>query len=108
MLPRIFKMAGVSKEADPKTGRYNLLLPLDQPWYVKPTIFNRNSPWSWYAWAVGKPYPGSDAKHKPEGYHIHEVGPNSVSGRGMTEFTEGRDRLLAEKRGGCPFAFAKA
>lgn len=108
VLPRVFKLRAVSKDGDSKTGRFFLELPMDNPWYMKPTFANRFGFWAIVARMTGKPYAGSDAKYRPEGYHIHEVGPHLMAGKGMKEYEATRDHLMAQGRGGCPFAFAKS
>ncbi|KAF1840707.1 uncharacterized protein K460DRAFT_380504 [Cucurbitaria berberidis CBS 394.84] len=106
ILPRPYALRydPLSEHPDPKTGRYHTNEYDSEPWYVKPTFFTRNSPLSWFRWALGGPYP--DGKHyKPEGYKIFELGPKKLETQGEEECKATRDRLIAGNRGGCPFAF---
>lgn len=96
----------VSDHPDPKTGRLFINEYENQPWYVKPTFFTRNSPMAWFRWAIGGPYPDGQ-RYKPEGYKIFEIGPQKLEGKGVEECEAIRDDLMASGRGGCPFAFAK-
>jgi len=87
-------------------GRYFTSTYDNQPWYVKPTFWARNSPLAWFRWAIGGPYP--DGKHyKPEGYKLFEVGPQKMEGMGADECEDMMQRLMKSGRGGCPFAVAR-
>jgi hypothetical protein len=103
--PYAFRHNPVSDEPDPKTGRYFINEYDNQPWYVKPTWFTRNSPQAWFRWAIGGPFP--DGKnYKSEGYKIFEVGPTKLENQGHAECEAIKDRLMKSNRGACPFAFA--
>ncbi|KAH7085848.1 hypothetical protein BKA63DRAFT_529405 [Paraphoma chrysanthemicola] len=104
--PWALRFSPLSDKPDPKTGRYFMSEYDNQPWYVKPTFFVRNSPLAWFRWAIGGPYP--DGKnYKPEGYKIFELGPKKLEGHGVEECEAIKERLLSANRVGCPFAFAK-
>ena len=94
-------------DPDPKTGRCYRTEYANQPWYIAPTFWNRNSLLSWARWAMGKPYPNGDKKYQPEGYTVFEVGPEKMVGKGLDECAAIRDQLLNADRGQCPFAFRK-
>ncbi|KAF2088755.1 hypothetical protein K490DRAFT_72476 [Saccharata proteae CBS 121410] len=104
--PHFMRIQNMSEEPD-KNGRIHVKVWDSEPWYVEPTFVERWSPKSWVKWLAGKPYPG-DKKFKPEGYRIQDVGPKSMEGKGMDDFSRTREKLLAQGRGGCPFAFARS
>lgn len=94
-------------DPDPKTGRYYKTVYESEPWYVQPTFFTRNSPSSWFRWAIGRPYP--DGKNfKPEGYRMFEVGPQKLENIGQEQCKATCDKLMNAGRGGCPFGFNTA
>ncbi|CRG82711.1 hypothetical protein PISL3812_00055 [Talaromyces islandicus] len=46
------------------------------PYFVKPTVWNRwLSPGTWWWWAMGRPTPGAEEIHEPDGYSIPALGP---------------------------------
>jgi len=79
------------------------------PWYVRPTFRNR---WlnlqSWKSWMMGLPVPGdAGEKYWPKGYEIREIGPASMRGKGEQYAKKSREKLVAERMRGCPFAKAE-
>lgn len=74
--------------------------------YIADTLRNRYGPQAWFKWIAGNPTPG--AEFKPHGYLIPEVGPKGLEGKGMKEYHETVDKLMAAGRGGCPFSSFKA
>ena len=57
---------------------------------------------------MGLPIPGDKGdKYWPNGYKIHEIGPESMRGKGETYARESKEKLVAERMKGCPFARAK-
>ncbi|OTA98541.1 hypothetical protein M426DRAFT_69626 [Hypoxylon sp. CI-4A] len=47
-----------------------------EPYYVKPTIWNRWGPGAWWWWCLGHPLPTRKSQHFiPEGYLIPDIGP---------------------------------
>ena len=54
---------------------------------------------------AGRPYPGGQ-KYKSQGYHMYEVGPTNMDGKGMDAYEETRQKLFAQGRGACPFGFS--
>lgn len=47
------------------------------PYFVKPTMWNRwLSPGTWWWWAMGRPTPGAEQIHEPDGYSITALGPS--------------------------------
>jgi len=78
------------------------------PWYVRPTIWNRNSLQSWKSWFMGLPIPGDEGgKHWPQGYKIHEIGPDFLRGKGADYAKGSIPEMTAVRMAGCPFARAK-
>jgi hypothetical protein len=78
---------------------------IDLDRYIKPSLFERYSPFAWLRWFVGKPYPNG-MQYKPEGYKIFEVGPDKLEHHGLDECKATRDQLMGSDRGRCPFAFS--
>ena len=59
---------------------------------------------AWLYRMLGKPVPGDDNdKYSPKGYHIGDVGPNHMVGKGMDSTSEIKANLKKRNRGGCPF-----
>ncbi|KAF2145722.1 uncharacterized protein K452DRAFT_284088 [Aplosporella prunicola CBS 121167] len=92
-----------STEHPDKQNRYFWLDWEPEPWYVKDSFVNRWRPLAWFKWITGRPYPGN-GEYRSQGYLIHKVGPVKLEGKGMAQFKAGKERLMAQGRGGCPFA----
>lgn len=91
-----------------KEGRYFMYTWETVPWYVQPSLWNRYSFQSWKSWIMGQPAPGDEGeKYWPKGYKILEIGPDSMRGKGEGYVRESREKLVAERMKGCPFAGAK-
>lgn len=76
-----------------------------QPFYIRPTLWNRWGPSAWPSWLLGLPRPGDDGDaYYPNGYLIPEIGPKTFVGRGTAAADETKARLRKERTGGCPFA----
>ncbi|OCK80615.1 hypothetical protein K432DRAFT_297294 [Lepidopterella palustris CBS 459.81] len=105
--PYFLRFTALSEQPDKETGRYHRLFYETEPWYIPETLYTRYSPSAWLRWIAGRPIPGGQ-KYKPEGYHMHEIGPSKMEGKGMEAYEEGKERLLKQGRGKCPFAFAGA
>ena len=57
---------------------------------------------------MGLPIPGDKGdKYWPRGYKIHEIGPESMRGKGEAYARESKEKLVAERMKGCPFARIK-
>ncbi|KAF2746394.1 hypothetical protein M011DRAFT_425006 [Sporormia fimetaria CBS 119925] len=103
--PYFLRLKVVSESADPKSGRYFKEYYEQEPWYVKPTFWNRYSVSSWVRWATGRPYPGCSDKFKPEGYQISKVGPQKFEDKGSEECEVVKKKLMEGRAGvECPFA----
>ena len=109
-LPRPFFLRAHSPTDEPsKEGRYHMQTWDTVPWYVKPSFWNR---WckvqSWSSWIMGLPIPGDGGdKFWPNGYKIHEVGPEAMRGKGERYVRESKEKLVAERMRACPFARVK-
>lgn len=56
---------------------------------------------------LGGPLPGDEGeKFRPQGYHIHDVGPDSMQGKGLEAVNMTKERIMKRNSGRCPFAFA--
>ncbi|KAF2691348.1 hypothetical protein K458DRAFT_438974 [Lentithecium fluviatile CBS 122367] len=102
--PYYLRFTSIAETPDPVTGRIYTTQYEGEPWYTKPTFMERYSLLSWYRWMLGLPFPDGK-RFKPEGFSHFEVGPEKLEGHGVRECEETRDRLMASKRGGCPFEF---
>jgi hypothetical protein len=96
-----------SAEADPKTGKYYAEQYVSHPWYIKPSVASR---WSWEAIRTrmwGGLLPGDDGDdYHPDGYHIAEIGPNTMKGKGEAEMAVIKAQLKERRMAtsGCPMA----
>ena len=107
-LPRssLFAYKLISEKPD-ANGRYFRLGYESEPWYVKPTFGTSWGLQGWLKWLGSKPVPGDEsARYQPEGYVIRDVGPKNLVGKGHEQMKETYDKLMSEKRGGCPFGGA--
>ena len=76
-----------------------------QPFYVRPTLWNRWGLSAWPSRLLGLPLPGDDGDvYYPKGYLIPEIGPKLFAGKGAAAASETKARLRKERTGGCPFA----
>ncbi|KAH8697338.1 hypothetical protein BGW36DRAFT_295709 [Talaromyces proteolyticus] len=103
--PEFLRSLSFSEKPDPVTGTYHLLSWSAQPFYVKPTLWNRwLSPAALFFRILGLPVPGDQGDtFFPNGYHLDNVGPNTFSGKGK-DFMEKQIKILeVERRGQCPF-----
>jgi len=105
-LPRSsFMVQRLLSDKPDKNGRYHRLTFESEPWYYENTWWNRNTLQVWIKWLMGRPIPnGRD--FAPDGYLIQEIGPRSLSGKGLMEFEATKAKLLSVKRGGCPFSIS--
>jgi hypothetical protein len=97
-------MVPVSAEPT-EEGRIFFELWSGQPYYVKPSFWNRWGPAAWWSRALGLPIPGDDPdKYYAQGYLILDVGPKLFEHRGRAEME--RTKELLQGRSGasqCPF-----
>jgi hypothetical protein len=103
MLPRLFPV--VFFEEDEKSGRINHMDYLVDPWYVRPTFWNRWGPLALITRSLGGKVPGHGGnKYNPQGYMFEDLGPVPRMGKGKDVTTEWEERLKKERHSGCPFA----
>ncbi|KFY94825.1 hypothetical protein V500_03043 [Pseudogymnoascus sp. VKM F-4518 (FW-2643)] len=105
-LPRPFFLRIVPISAEPtKEGRIFFELWSGQPYYVKPSFWNRWGPAAWWSWALGHPVPGDKPeKYYAQGYLISDVGPKIFENKGRAEMQKTNERLQERSRTGqCPF-----
>lgn len=92
-----------SSRPDPTTGRYHAVHYIDRPWYIEPSFQNRWNLVSWLLWLVGGAIPSKNSpENRPEGYHISELGPSAMEGKGVTEMNVAKE-LLRQQVTKCPF-----
>ena len=73
--------------------------------YIQESFWNCYGPEAWIRWMTGRPCPGGQ-KYKSQGYHMYEVGPTEMDGKGMNAYEETRQKLFTQGRGACPFRFS--
>lgn len=57
---------------------------------------------------MGLPIPGDEGdKYWPQGYKIHEIGPDLMRGKGVQYAKETIPKIAAERMKGCPFVKPK-
>jgi hypothetical protein len=104
MLPRFSDLKYYS-EPDPKTGRIQHLDYLVEPYYLKPTFWNRWGPEGWLTRALGGNLPGSAGeKLKSDGFLFEDLGPAARAGKRAEDTSAWEARLKRERPSGCPFS----
>lgn len=105
-LPRVFPLEEM-EEPSPD-GRRALRLWEGAPYYVRPTFWRRWGPGAWGSRLVGLPVPGDEGeKYYPQGYHLPDVGPKLMLGKGAESAKETVSNLRKTRTGGCPFVRVK-
>ena len=92
---------------DPKTGRIVHWDYLEEPYYNKPTLWTRWGPAALLWKMIGGSVPGDGIESKelmPEGFLTGEIGPKEREGKGVAEAEVWQEKILAQRRSGCPFA----
>jgi hypothetical protein len=103
--PEFMRFCNVIHKPDPVTGAYHVVTWVAEPYYVKPTLWNRwLSPTAIVTRLMRFPLPGDQGdKYHPRGYDPADMGPKTFEGKGK-EFMESEMRALEkERRGQCPF-----
>jgi hypothetical protein len=101
-LPRVIPVVYCEED---RTGRLHHTDYLVEPWYMKPSMWNRWGPITWLTRALGGKVPGDDGeRYMPNGFLFEDIGPMSKMGKGKDITTEWEDRLKKERTGGCPFS----
>jgi hypothetical protein len=105
--PSFLAVKVIDDKPNPLTGTYNFNHYKIHPWYVKPSIRQRWGPKAWLVKLFGKGVlPGDQGDtYRPQGYDLRTVGPAAQDGKGMAEMSADIEKLKAQDRIGCPFAF---
>ncbi len=76
-----------------------------EPYYIRPTIWNRWGPGAWWAWIQGHPVPGDALeKYYGHGYLISNIGPKKFEGKGHDDVQAIKEKLERQTRKArCPF-----
>ncbi|CRG85030.1 hypothetical protein PISL3812_02181 [Talaromyces islandicus] len=103
--PYFLRVENHSRDADPETNTYHMLNWSAQPYYIKPTLWNRwLSPSALFFRLLGLPVPGDEGdKYFPKGYHIDNVGPKRFENKGQEYMGKQMQDLKGIRNGGCPF-----
>ncbi|KAL9624898.1 MAG: hypothetical protein Q9160_000945 [Pyrenula sp. 1 TL-2023] len=103
--PRLLRYTNTTPEPD-SDGRYAMYYYDAQPYYIRPTLWNRWGPEAWGRRCMGLPLPGDDsAKFSSNGYFVPEIGPARFRGKGAREAKMTVEKLRMERKAGsCPFA----
>jgi hypothetical protein len=103
--PYFLRHQVITEHPDPQTGAYYQTHWDADPYYVKPTIWNRwLSPGAVVSRALGLPLPGDEGeKYFPGGYEISDVGPRAFRGKGKGYMDRQKEILRKERTGRCPF-----
>jgi hypothetical protein len=102
-LPRFFPLTFFSEE-DGATGRIQHFDYLLDPYYQKPTVWNRWGPMAVAKWAMGIKLPGTSASLLPQGFLWEDIGPTARMGKGKEQMAEWEKHLKSARNSGCPFA----
>lgn len=103
--PYFLRVENFSEDADPKTQKYSMINWSAQPYYIKPTLWNRwLSPSALLSRLLGLPVPGDEGdKYSPNGYHLDNVGPRRFDNKGQEYIEKQMKDLKGMRKGGCPF-----
>lgn len=105
--PHFMRVHNITDQPSPD-GTYHMKVWETVPWYIQPTVWNRYSLQSWTSWLMGLPIPGDEGdRYWPQGYKIHELGPDFMRGKGADYAKESRPKIAAERMKGCPFVRPK-
>ncbi|OKL60038.1 hypothetical protein UA08_04528 [Talaromyces atroroseus] len=103
--PEFLRFRNFADKPDPKTGAYHVVTWDAEPYYVKPTLWNRwLSPAAIVARLMRFPLPGDQGdKYYPQGYDLANMGPKTFDGKGKEYMASEMRTLEKERRGQCPF-----
>jgi hypothetical protein len=103
--PYFLRVENYTQDADPKSKTYYMINWSGQPYYVKPTLWNRwLSPSALFFRLLGLPVPGDEGdKYCPNGYHLDNVGPRRFENKGQDFIEKQMKDLKGMRKGGCPF-----
>ncbi|EED24148.1 conserved hypothetical protein [Talaromyces stipitatus ATCC 10500] len=103
--PEFMRHVSFTEKPDRQTGSYHVTHWTAEPFYVKPTLWNRwLSPAAIISRILGYPVPGSQGdKYHPQGYDLGDMGPQKFEGKGKDYVEREMKTLEKERRGQCPF-----
>lgn len=103
--PESMRHQSFTENPDPKTGAYHVTAWQAEPFYVKPTLWNRwLSPAAMVSRLLGYPLPGDRGEmYHPQGYDLGDMGPKRFEGKGKEYLDAEMSVLEKERRGQCPF-----
>lgn len=104
--PEWLPIRRVQDTPNPTTGRYNFNTWEAEPWYI-----SKRARWSLDGLLTrllpNGTLPGDNGdRYASEGYHIAEIGPKGMKGKGAEVMALEKEKLRAQITGGCPFAFS--
>ncbi|XXG99670.1 general amino acid permease agp2 [Hypoxylon texense] len=103
--PAFLAVHNVEVDANPETKLYNFDRLTLQPWYVKPSAWNRWSPKALLLKAVGGRSPGSlGDRYHPGGYDLKTIGPKPQEGKGTEDMAATVEFLKTRNLTACPFS----
>ncbi|KAI9928851.1 hypothetical protein ASPWEDRAFT_348221 [Aspergillus wentii DTO 134E9] len=101
--PNFLPYETTTNEPD-ENGRFFVTSWDADPYYVKPSLWNRWGPIAWITWALGRPLPGDEGgKYYPQGYHTENAGPKSFEGKGLPYLEKTVEEYKTSRTGKCPF-----
>lgn len=101
--PDFLRSRWFTSKPDSSTRRYHFMQYIGHPWYIKPSLTQRWNFKSWMLWLTGGYVPSNhQPEYRPEGYHIAELGPVSLEGKGIDEMQRAKQRVMTRFQG-CPF-----
>ncbi|GAM41548.1 hypothetical protein TCE0_042r14749 [Talaromyces pinophilus] len=103
--PEFMRHVAFTEKPDRQTGAYHVTNWTAEPFYVKPTLWNRwLSPSAIVARILRFPLPGDQGdKYYPQGYDLGDMGPKKFEGRGKDYLEREMNTLEKERTGQCPF-----
>lgn len=103
--PEFMRYVSFTEKPDPQTGAYHVTKWIAEPFYVKPTLWNRwLSPSAILARILGFDLPGDQGdRYHPQGYDLGDMGPKKFEGNGKDYLEREMNMLEKERTGQCPF-----
>jgi hypothetical protein len=103
--PEFMRHVAFNEKPDRQTGAYHVTNWTAEPFYVKPTLWNRwLSPSAILARILRFPLPGDQGdKYYPQGYDLGDMGPKKFEGKGKDYLEREMKSMEKERTGQCPF-----
>ncbi|KAI4864542.1 hypothetical protein F4820DRAFT_329599 [Hypoxylon rubiginosum] len=103
--PAFLAVHNVEVDSNPETKLYNFDRLTLQPWYVKPSAWNRWNPKALLLKAAGGRSPGSlGDRYHPGGYDLKTIGPKPQEGKGTEDMAATIEFLKTRSLTECPFS----